>query len=95
MFCFTACSCIELDLMKIGKSFDVLIDDDSEDNGLALRASFLVDPSGTLRHSSVSDLPVGRSVDEALRVIAAFQYADANPGKVRTKKTGGSTYLNH
>lgn len=66
----------------IGQSFDVLIDDESEDHGLALRASFIISPAGVVRHASYSDLPVGRSVDEALRLVSAFQHADANPGKV-------------
>ncbi len=41
--------------------------------GVALRATFIVDPSGVIRHVSVNDLAVGRSVDETLRVLAALQ----------------------
>jgi peroxiredoxin (alkyl hydroperoxide reductase subunit C) len=46
------------------------------DQGIALRGLFLIDPHGIIRHATVNDLPVGRSVDETLRVIKAFQYAD-------------------
>src|SRR5262245_10696502 len=41
--------------------------------GVALRATFIVDPEGVIRHASVNDLAVGRSVDETLRVLAALQ----------------------
>lgn len=41
--------------------------------GVALRATFIVDPAGVIRHVSVNDLAVGRSVDETLRVLAALQ----------------------
>ena len=44
--------------------------------GIALRGLFLIDPSGNIRHSTVNDLPVGRNVDEVLRVIKAFQFVD-------------------
>ena len=41
--------------------------------GVALRATFIVDPEGVIRHVTVNDLSVGRSVDETLRVLAALQ----------------------
>jgi peroxiredoxin (alkyl hydroperoxide reductase subunit C) len=41
--------------------------------GVALRATFIVDPEGTIRHVTVNDLAVGRNVDETLRVLAALQ----------------------
>ena len=67
--------------------------------GAALRGLFLIDPSGTVRHVTVNDLPVGRSVDEALRVLKAFQFvekhgevcpANWNPGDdaIDTKQPG-------
>ncbi len=37
---------------------------------------FLIDPKGTLRQITVNDLPVGRSVDETLRLLQAFQFTD-------------------
>lgn len=56
---------------QISKDYDVLLDD-----GFALRGLFIIDRNGTLRHMSVNDLPVGRSVDETLRLVKAFQFAD-------------------
>lgn len=37
---------------------------------------FIVDPQGTIRHTTCNDLPVGRSVDETIRVLKAFQFVD-------------------
>ncbi|CEP18582.1 hypothetical protein [Parasitella parasitica] len=44
--------------------------------GLSLRGLFVIDPKGTLRISTIHDLPIGRSVDETLRVIDAIQFTD-------------------
>lgn len=57
---------------KIAKKYDVLL----KDAGVALRGLFIIDPKGTVRHATINDLPVGRNVDEALRVIKAFQYVE-------------------
>ena len=43
------------------------------DAGVALRATFLVDPSGVIRHASVNDLSAGRNVQEVIRTLAALQ----------------------
>ena len=40
----------------------------------ALRALFLIDPQGTVQHATINNLSVGRSVDETLRVVQAFQW---------------------
>jgi alkyl hydroperoxide reductase subunit AhpC len=56
--------------MSISKDYDVLI----EEEGIALRGLFIIDPKGTLRQITVNDLPVGRSVDETVRLIKAFQF---------------------
>lgn len=58
---------------KISKDYDVLVEDAG---GIALRGLFIIDPEGTLRQMSVNDLPVGRSVDETLRLIQAFQFVE-------------------
>lgn len=58
--------------MKISRDYGVLI----ESEGIALRGLFLIDPNGTLRQSTVNDLPVGRNVDETLRLLKAFQFTD-------------------
>ncbi len=47
--------------------------------GVALRATFIVDPEGIIRHVSVNDLSVGRSVDEVLRVLDALQTDELCP----------------
>ena len=57
------------DLSKeVCKAYDVLLP-----SGIALRALFLIDPQGTIQHTTVNFLSVGRSVDETLRVLRAFQ----------------------
>src|SRR4051812_9358516 len=48
-------------------------------DGVALRATFIVDPHGIIRHASVNDLSVGRSVDEVLRVLDALQTDELCP----------------
>ena len=45
------------------------------EDGVALRATFVIDPDGIVQHATVNNLSVGRSVDEALRVLAACQLA--------------------
>ena len=45
-----------------------------EEAGVALRASFLIDKEGVVRHQVVNDLPLGRNVDEMLRMVDALQY---------------------
>lgn len=40
------------------------------------RGLFIIDPKGILRQITMNDLPVGRSVDETLRLVQAFQYTD-------------------
>lgn len=57
---------------SVSKAYDVLLPEE----GIALRGTFIIDGNGTLRASTVHDLPVGRSVEETLRVIEAFQFTD-------------------
>ncbi len=56
---------------SISKSYEVLLD-----VGIALRGLFLIDREGIVRHMVVNDLPLGRSVDEALRVLHALQFTE-------------------
>ncbi len=44
--------------------------------GIALRGLFLIDKEGVVRHSTINDLPLGRNVDEALRVLDALQFTE-------------------
>jgi alkyl hydroperoxide reductase subunit AhpC len=47
--------------------------------GVALRATFIIDPAGTIRHASANDLAVGRNVDEVLRILDALQTGELCP----------------
>lgn len=47
-----------------------------KEQGLAYRGLFIIDERGILRQITINDLPVGRSVDETLRLVQAFQYTD-------------------
>ncbi len=49
------------------------------EDGVALRATFVVDPEGVIRHVTVNDLSVGRNVDETLRVLDALQTEELCP----------------
>ena len=60
---------------QISLDYGVLIEE-GEDAGVAFRATFIIDGAGILRHKSISDLPVGRNVDETLRLVRAFQHTD-------------------
>lgn len=76
------------DLSKsISKNYGVLAGDfDFDDNGneifngspVAYRGLFLIDKQGVVRHQVVNDLPLGRSIDEALRMVDALQYFEEN-----------------
>ncbi|KAF2651229.1 thioredoxin-like protein [Lophiostoma macrostomum CBS 122681] len=77
---------------SLSKDYGVLI----EEEGIALRGLFLIDPNGLVRQITVNDLPVGRSVDETLRLLDAFQFTDKygevcpanwNPGDATIKAT--------
>ncbi|XP_060526443.1 peroxiredoxin-4 [Cylas formicarius] len=57
---------------SISKNYGVFLDD----FGHTLRGLFIIDPKGVLRQITMNDLPVGRSVDETLRLVQAFQYTD-------------------
>jgi peroxiredoxin (alkyl hydroperoxide reductase subunit C) len=54
----------------IARSYGTL----NEDAGIAFRGLFLIDKNGIVRHALVNDLPLGRNVDEALRMVDAVQY---------------------
>merc|ERR1712000_69197 len=86
--------------MAISKSYGVL----KEDEGLSFRGLFIIDGKGILRQITVNDLPVGRDVDEVLRLVQAFKFTDEHgevcpagwkPGKKTMKPTkeGVSQYL--
>jgi alkyl hydroperoxide reductase subunit AhpC len=53
---------------KISKDYGIL----TPDGGVAFRATFIIDNKGVLRHTSCNDLPVGRNIEETLRLVQAF-----------------------
>ena len=55
---------------SISRNYGVLL----EESGVALRGLFLIDREGVIRHMLVNDLPLGRNVDEALRLVDALQF---------------------
>lgn len=57
---------------KVARAYGVL----DEDTGVPFRGLFIIDGKGILRQITMNDLPVGRSVDETLRLVQAFQYTD-------------------
>ena len=82
---------------KISGDYGVLLDD-----GVALRGLFLIDKDGVIRHATINDLPLGRSVDEALRVIDALQHfekhgevcpADWKPGSLALNPAKANEYF--
>ena len=54
---------------QISRDYDVLFKE-----GVALRGSFLIDQNGVVRHMVVNDLPLGRNIDEMLRMVDALQF---------------------
>lgn len=59
---------------SISKDYDVLLEED----GVALRGLFLIDQQGIVQHQVVNNLPLGRNVDEVLRMVDALQYFEKN-----------------
>jgi peroxiredoxin (alkyl hydroperoxide reductase subunit C) len=56
----------------ICKAYDV----ETPDGAVAFRGSFLIDKAGVVRHQVVNDLPLGRNIDEMLRMIDALQFTE-------------------
>lgn len=88
------------DLNKsISQNYGVLLPD-----GIALRGLFLIDREGIVRHETINDLPLGRNVDEAIRMLDALQFTEEHgevcpanwkPGEDSMKPTaaGVAAYL--
>lgn len=62
----------------LARNFEVLI----EEEGLALRGSFLIDPEGKIKLCEIHDNGIGRNASELLRKVKAAQYVAAHPGEV-------------
>jgi peroxiredoxin (alkyl hydroperoxide reductase subunit C) len=58
---------------RISRAYDVLANE-----SVALRGLFLIDRGGVIRHATINDLPLGRNVEEALRVLDALQFTEAH-----------------
>jgi peroxiredoxin (alkyl hydroperoxide reductase subunit C) len=56
---------------QIARDFDVLLN-----NSVALRGSFLIDKDGTVRHAVINDLPLGRNIDEMLRMVDTMLFTN-------------------
>ena len=84
---------------SISADYGVLLE-----GGVALRGTFLIDKAGVLRHALINDLPLGRNIDETVRMIDALQFfeqhgevcpADWKPGALSIKPSvaGSKDYL--
>ncbi len=60
---------------EIARKYGIL----KEDLGATYRGTFLIDPDGNIRFIYITDLPVGRNVDEVLRVLDALQTGELTP----------------
>lgn len=66
------------DLNKnIARSYGILFND-----AVALRGLFLIDTKGVIRHALINDLPLGRNVDEAIRMLDALQFVETHGDQV-------------
>ena len=62
---------------EICQSYNVLNDDGEADRGL-----FIINPNGIIMHSTINKAPVGRNIDETLRILQAYQYVESHPDEV-------------
>ena len=62
---------------EICTEYEVLNDDGEADRGL-----FLINKEGIIMHSTINKAPVGRNIDETLRVLQAYQYVESHPDEV-------------
>ncbi|MBU5635422.1 peroxiredoxin [Geomonas sp. Red69] len=62
---------------SIARSYGILLNE-----SVALRGLFLIDTKGVVRHTVINDLPLGRSVGEALRMLDALQFVETHGGEV-------------
>ena len=62
---------------EICQAYNVLNEDGEADRGL-----FIINPNGVIMHSTINKAPVGRNIDETLRILQAYQYVEAHPDEV-------------
>ncbi|RAP33012.1 thioredoxin peroxidase [Candidatus Marinamargulisbacteria bacterium SCGC AG-410-N11] len=74
---------------EIAKQYDVL----QEELGASYRGLFLIDQEGIVRHQVVNDLPLGRNIDEAIRMVDSLQFYEANGEVCPANWTQGKTAI--
>ncbi|CCD26358.1 thioredoxin peroxidase TSA2 NDAI_0H01840 [Naumovozyma dairenensis CBS 421] len=74
---------------SLSRDYGVLI----EEEGIALRGLFIIDPLGKIRHITINDLSVGRNVEEALRLVEGFNWTDKNGTVLPCNWTPGSATI--
>ena len=62
---------------EISQAYNVLNEDGEADRGL-----FIINPKGIIMHSTINKAPVGRNIDETLRILQAYQYVESHPDEV-------------
>ena len=62
---------------EICQAYNVLNEDGEADRGL-----FIINPNGVIMHSTINKAPVGRNIDETLRILQAYQYVESHPDEV-------------
>ena len=75
--------------LQLSKEYGVLV----EEEGVALRGLFVIDPKGIVRHITINDQQVGRNVEEALRVVEGFKWTDENGTVLPCNWTPGSATI--
>jgi len=65
-----------------------------EEAGITLRGLFIIDGKGIIRHITMNDPPVGRNVDEVLRLVQAYQYTDKHGEVCPSGWTPGKSTIN-
>lgn len=71
----------------LAEAFNVLLDD-----GSALRATFVIDPEGIVRHMTVNEIDVGRNVEETLRIVRALKFGELCPAGWQPGEDNTQTY---
>ena len=74
----------------LSRDYGVLL----EDSGHTLRGLFIISPTGVIRHATLNDPPVGRNVDEILRLVQAYQFAHSTLHSPATKRISTSLTVN-
>jgi len=78
---------------KVSSAYGCKIED-GDARGATYRATYIIDDKGVLRHYSIGDLPVGRNVEEVLRLVQAFQFTDVHGEVCPSKwKPGAKTIV--